>query len=164
LDKLKQAKTVDSMTSLIRDSLPGRDGHIYRIHVAGDFFSKDYLEAWINVANQFPNQIFYAYTKSIPFWIALMSKIPKNFILTASYGGKYDSLIEPYQLKSAKVVFTVEEAEQLGLEIDHDDSHAYIGKKSFALLLHGKQKAGTKAAKALNDLKKQGHKGYARVK
>ena len=58
------------------------------------------------------------------------------------------------------VVFSEEEAEQKGLEIDHDDAHA-LGKKSFALLLHGTQPKGSEASKALQVLRKAGKGGYS---
>lgn len=82
--------------------------------------------------------------------------IPSNFRFTASYGGKLDALIAKHKLISAKVVFSVAEAEALGLEIDHDDSHAIKRTENFALLLHGCQPKGTPAADALKTLKKQG--------
>ena len=63
-----------------------------------------------------------------------------------------DHLIDKYNLKYAQVVFSEEEAEQLGLEIDHDDSHAYENNKPFALLLHGIQPAGSVASQALKKL------------
>jgi hypothetical protein len=66
---------------------------------------------------------------------------------TASYGGKYDNLIEKHNLRYAKVVYSEDEATRLHLEIDHDDSHAMSHGASFALLLHGTQPAGTVAAK-----------------
>ncbi len=161
LDKLNASK---DMMTLIYQSLPGVNGDIYRIHVSGDFFSDDYFMAWIKVAKLLPFRTFYAYTKSLDKWLKYKKNIPKNFILTASKGGKFDDLIKPNRLKSAEVVFTVEEAKRKKLEIDHDDSHAYNGKKSFALLLHGKQKAGTKAAEALKLLKRNGLGTYKRTK
>jgi hypothetical protein len=160
-DKLKASK---DMASLIVDSLPGMDGHTYRIHVSGDFFNLTYFKAWIQVAKQFPNRKFYAYTKSIKTWVSEMVNVPENFILTASYGGRFDDMIESEGLKYAKVVFTEKEANDSGLEIDHDDSHAFNGTNPFALLLHGKQKAGTKAAEALRELKRQGLGAYKPAK
>ena len=66
-------------------------------------------------------------------------------------------------LKYARVVFSEEEAAKLGLEIDHDDSHAYGGDESFALLIHGTQPSGSMAAKAKNKLVTAGIKhSYAR--
>ena len=46
-------------------------------------------------------------------------------------------------------------AEDLGLEIDHDDSHCF-GDKPFALLVHGSQPAGSDAGAAIAQRKKEG--------
>jgi hypothetical protein len=65
------------------------------------------------------------------------------------------------------VVFSEEEADRLGLEIDHDDSHAADPNwrnLNFALLIHGSQPAGSKASKALQQLKKKGWTGYGKEK
>jgi hypothetical protein len=124
-----------------------------RIHVGGDFFSQAYFDAWLANARKSPETIFYAYTKSLPYWVSRLDDIPSNFILTASRGGRKDEMIQEYGLREAVVVFSVEEAEKLGLEIDHDDSHAYTNGPSFALLIHGTQPKGSKAASAKNALK-----------
>jgi hypothetical protein len=84
-----------------------------------------------------------------------------NFKLTASEGGKHDDLIESESLRSEKVLFSIEEAQGLGLEIDHDDSHAYASDKSFAPLLHGTQRKETLAAKAMSALRIAGFNGYS---
>jgi hypothetical protein len=138
---------------LIQASLPS-SATIVRIHVGGDFFSESYFRAWINVACNNPNVKFYAYTKSLPSWIAALktNSIPENFRLTASEGGKWDSLIAEHGLKTSKVVFSIEEAAALGLQIDHDDSHAYDGRDSFALLIHGTQAKGSSAGRAVRSL------------
>jgi hypothetical protein len=122
-----------------------------------------YFDAWLKVAKMFPFRIFYGYTKSLPFYIKRLKSIPPNFRFVASYGGKFDHLIEQYNLRYAKVVFSPHEAVMLDLEIDSDDSLVYYGKKSLALLLHGKQKAGTETALALNELNRQGIGGYGKT-
>lgn len=147
LELLQKAKTVQGMADLIQSSFPLFIDYV-RIHPSGDFFSENYFKAWLNVAINNPKVVFYAYTKSLHFWIKYKKQIPKNFRLTASKGGKLDSLIKKHRLKFAEVVFSVEEARRKGLEIDHDDSHAIDSKKPFALLLHGTQKANTTAAGA----------------
>lgn len=136
--------TIDKYTALITQSIP-INADIIRIHVAGDFFTKNYLKSWIKVANLYPHKIFYAYTKSISFLLNI--DLPKNLRITASYGGKFDNLIEQYKLKYAKVVYSPTEADKLNLELDEDDYSAAFGKKSFALLLHGVQPAGSEAGK-----------------
>ena len=85
--------------------------------------------------------------------------IPYNFKLTASKGGRFDEKIEALGLKSAEVFLSEEEASMANLEIDHDDSHAADPTKrndSFALLIHGIQPKGSKAADSIKKLKKDG--------
>jgi len=156
---LKAAGTTPAIVDLIVQSLPKTFAPM-RLHVAGDFYSQAYFDAWIEVAKRFPAQVFYAYTKSLPLWVARLGQIPSNLRLVASYGGKWDHLIAEHNLKFAKVCFTEKEAADLGLEIDHDDSHAYGTGGSFALLLHGTQPAGSPAAKAWSALKAVGKGGY----
>lgn len=158
---LKAAKTTEGMKDLILWSLPNTPFQVViRIHVSGDFFSQAYFDAWLAVAKAKPNFLLYAYTKSLPYWVARQSEIPSNFILTASFGGKHDTMITQHNLRYAKVVYTEEQAKELGLEIDHDDSHAYTAGPSFALLLHGTQPKGTEANLALRVLRKAKKGGY----
>jgi hypothetical protein len=151
--ELLKGQNESQMTDLIQASIPA-GATVIRIHVGGDYFNESYFRAWINVACNNPGIKFYSYTKSLPFWIAALQRnlIPENFRLTASEGGKYDAMIVRYNLKTSKVVFSIEEAAALGLEIDHDDSHAYDGTNSFALLIHGTQAAGSRASSAMRSL------------
>lgn len=160
-EALKKARSVERMGKLIQSSLPaGLD--IIRIHVSGDFFSEIYFLAWLNVAKNNPHKTFYGYTKAIPFLVKYRRRIPKNFRLTASFGGKFDALIKIHKLRSAVVVFSVDEAKKMGLEIDHDDSRAIQGNKDFALLIHGTQIKGSAASIAWSNLIKAGIGGYSK--
>lgn len=145
------------LIDLITFNLPS--GYLYRIHSSGDFFSQVYFDAWLEVAKAFPERIFYAYTKAIPFWIKRLQDIPDNFRLNASYGGTHDHLITKHKLKSVTVVYWKHEAKKLGLEIDIDDTHAWQSNKSFALLIHGVQPAGTEASRAWSFHKRNKKKG-----
>ena len=72
-------------------------------------------------------------------------------------GGRDDSLIDSEGLRETVVVFSEAEAEEKGLEIDHDDSHAAVPDwefENFALLIHGTQPKGSEASKALQLLRK----------
>jgi len=153
-------KTTDEMVAIISDIMPNNLG-ICRIHVAGDFFNKKYFRAWLQVAELNPDRLFYAYTKSLPYWLENLGNIPDNMILTASYGGRCDRLIDQLNLRSAIVVFSYEQAEKLGLEVDHDDSHAanpLTKDQDFALMIHGPQPAGSEASAATSELRRKGEK------
>lgn len=160
---LVKKESTETIVSLIKKSLP-KKATIIRIHVGGDFFNQTYFDAWLQVAKETPNVLFYAYTKALPFWIARIHEIPGNFKLNASRGGRRDDLIEKHNLKEAIVVYSEKQAEELGLEIDHDDTHAYEGDVSFALLIHGAQPKGSEASNALKELKKEGWTGYNKGK
>jgi hypothetical protein len=158
-DSLK-GKSRKEMATLVLESLPA-DAKIVRLHVSGDFFSDAYFLAWMDVARAKPEILFYTYTKSLSIWLRHRPIVPENFKLTASEGGKHDDHIESDSLKFARVFFSIEAAQELGLEIDHDDSHAYASDKSFALLLHGNQRKETPAAKAMSTLRSAGFNGYS---
>ena len=130
-----------------------------RIHDSGDFFSGEYLRAWLAVARLNPNIQFYCYSKSLNLFGTNVS-IPDNFYLTASMGGKYDYLIHKgYFKRYAIVVNSVIEAETLGIlhrnkpyKIYTDDS-ACFKDDAFALLLHGVQPKGSKASQDLQKIR-----------
>lgn len=158
---LVKKESTENIVKLIKEGLP-KKATIIRIHVGGDFFNQKYFDAWLQVAKDIPNVLFYAYTKALPFWINRMNEIPSNFKLNASKGGKRDDLIKEHKLKEAVVVYSEQQAKELGLEIDHDDTHAYKGDNSFALLIHGSQPKGSEASNALQELKKEGWTGYTK--
>lgn len=150
--KLNQQEMYDT----ILENQPKNLG-ICRIHVSGDFFNPKYFWAWLDVAASNPDRLYYAYTKSLPYWVNCIDDIPDNLILTASYGGRCDHMIEEHSLRFSKVVNYVWQAEDLGLSIDFDDSHASIPEQrdqSFALHIHNTQPPGTEGAKAVQEMRK----------
>jgi len=70
-------------------------GRSVRVHDAGDFFSDEYLRAWLEVARQTPDVLFYAYTKEVRRFRAIAEpEAPENFRWLFSLGGKEDHLID----------------------------------------------------------------------
>ena len=73
---------------------PKMNGAWVRIHDAGDFFSDEYLEAWLTVARAAPGVTFYCYTKEIERFRRIVEpNAPANFNWVYSKGGKWDHLI-----------------------------------------------------------------------
>lgn len=150
-----RGKSKKEMFSILEAALPKNAG-IVRLHSSGDMFSQDYFDAWLGLAIARPDILFYAYTKALPYWVNRISMIPNNFILTASYGGRKDEMIETYGLRSVKVINHPDEAGSL--EIDHTDEHAArpsLRDIPFALLLHGVQKKNSIASSAISRMKKE---------
>lgn len=133
---------------------------LVRIHESGDFFSLAYLQAWVKVAQTHPDLKFYCYSKSLEIFQQFgLTNLPDNFYLTASYGGKWDSLINQGLFpRYSKVVMTDADADTLGLEVDHDDSHCF-GVNPFALLVHSTQPKGSDWGKAIRARRDAGQFG-----
>ena len=75
INEVLKTSGVQGLTQLLLDSLKfyeQKHGQlkVFRVHESGDFFNEAYFEAWLRVANARPSVLFYAYTKSLPFWAA----------------------------------------------------------------------------------------------
>ena len=69
-------------------------GKHVRIHDAGDFYSDEYLLAWLEIARQTPDVTFYCYTKEVSRFKRLVEpNCPTNFRYLYSMGGKEDHLV-----------------------------------------------------------------------
>jgi len=160
VDALQDGSATDLIHNSIQQHRTKRT-KLVRIHESGDFFSGVYLDAWIEVAIRNADLKFYCYSKSLQLFLHL--NLPANFYFTASYGGKWDHLIDAGLFKRyAKVFMTEGDANAAGLEVDHDDSHCF-GNKPFALLVHGTQPKGSLWGKAIRARRSQ-HKfsGYSK--
>jgi len=90
-------------------------GAAIRIHDSGDFFSADYLNAWLDIAREHPDVLFYAYTKDVRmFREHVVGKAPTNFRYVYSMGGKEDDLVDKDTERHADVFPDVEVMEELG--------------------------------------------------
>jgi hypothetical protein len=123
---------------------------IIRSGVSGDFYTQAQADALMRVADARPNILFYAYTKSVPFFeehLDCDGTVRPNFMVTCSLGGKYDDEVLRREYKYARIVKNKEEADALGMECDHDDTHAMRPGPSFAQPIHGVQPAGSELNK-----------------
>ena len=105
-----------------------------RIHASGDFFSQAYFDLWLKYCRHYVKVEFWAYTKSLKYWIARLNEIPPNLVLTASTGGKHDHLIKEHDLKHVVVVKDRAEAKEKGLPVCWNDREARYKNINFALI------------------------------
>lgn len=72
-----------------------------RIHDSGDYYSKVYLQKWIDIANLFPEIKFYSYTNSV----AMLKEVtlPSNFDVIFSDSGKQKNLIDVINDRHTKI-------------------------------------------------------------
>lgn len=93
---------------MVLDDLPGWEAQMtaelqhkryqdrwVRCHDAGDFFSREYTEAWMRIMRAAPGVRFYAYTKSVTLFREVVEPDPpENFRWVYSLGGREDHLID----------------------------------------------------------------------
>jgi len=89
-----------------------------RIHDSGDFFSLEYLKGWIEIAEAFPDVLFYAYTKEVQMLES--ADLPTNFLICYSMGGRQDHLIDRETMRHADVFPSLEEIWQAGYFSQHE--------------------------------------------
>lgn len=138
-DALKVCKSVPEMIALINSSLPERV-RIVRLHSSGDFFSKMYFQAWVEVARKNPEITFFGYTKILNYALADM---PDNMRLQYSFGSKDDDRMLALTVKPATCFIGEIENQYPEYktlcgthEQAHEDFIAIFKRESFVLSIH----------------------------
>jgi len=83
---------------------PKMKGKFIRVHDAGDFYSEEYLNLWLQIARETPEVNFYCYTKQVSMFKKIVEpNCPPNFRYLYSMGGKEDHLIDKENDRHAEV-------------------------------------------------------------
>lgn len=101
----------DNFTELIQLELNKKKPNFVRVHDSGDFYSRQYLQKWLTIANNNKHINFYAYTNSIQF-IKELTTIPENFDFIFSDAGKQVNLIDYNKDRYTKIFDTKEDLEK----------------------------------------------------
>lgn len=120
LDGWRQAMTAEC-------SKPKYRGKHIRIHDSGDFFSDEYLLAWLRIARDCPDPIFYCYTKEVDRFRRIVENRdgefpdvkPDNFRYLYSFGGKQDTELDEQTDRVADVFPSFEAMDQAGYSTQH---------------------------------------------
>jgi len=126
-----------------------KDCKAVRIHASGDFFNQSYFDMWIEIAKENPTVEFWAYTKSLKYWVNRLNEIPNNLVLTASQGGRNDELIEKHGLKNV-IVYPRIDLVPSERPIDNNDDWARKLGINFALLDNQKVKKKSEITQEIN--------------
>jgi hypothetical protein len=117
--RFEVSKTNDFIVMMKGEILSKKATHI-RIHDSGDFYSREYLHKWFKIMESMPSVEFYAYSKSIP--LLINERMPSNFTLIMSEGGKADHMINPEINRHARIFKTESELLAAGyINASHDD-------------------------------------------
>lgn len=107
---------------------------IIRIHSAGDFYNREYIQKWFTIIDALPHVQFYAYTKSFKMFEG--ETIPSNFKMIQSQGGIYP--IDESKAHSKVFEFEKDIPKEYSKAIDSDLNAVF--KEKIALVYHGSKK------------------------
>jgi hypothetical protein len=169
---LEAAAMAELLMAGLSASRSHKSTHV-RWFTGGDCYSAALRDAIISCSTWTPDLIHYMYTKNLFLFLedspapSQLMDLPANLRVTASWGGKFDYLLEAGLFpRSARVVNTEQEAAVLGLLIDTTDRLAWQDEPShFCHLSHGTQPPGSEAGNAIRARRKAGKfSGYGRAK
>ena len=134
-NRYELSKTDDFVPQMNATIILQRPTHV-RIHDSGDFYSTEYLNKWVTIAKDNKEVIFYAYTKSIKFFVDGLT-LPKNMKIIFSEGSKTDDLINTSKHRHARIFKTVEELNASGyIDASNNDLKAITDNKKVGLVYH----------------------------
>ena len=134
-NRYELSKTDDFVPKMNATIILERPTHV-RIHDSGDFYSPQYLNKWVQIAKDNTNVIFYAYTKSIKFFINGL-KLPKNMKIIFSEGSKTDNLINTSKHRHARIFKSKELLNAAGyIDASNNDLKAITSNKKVGLVYH----------------------------
>jgi len=126
----------EQFVAVMNAEIKRRDIKRLRIHDSGDFYSRQYLNAWLAIISMNEQTLFYAYTKMVPLILTTLP-MPKNFIVIFSEGGKWDKDIVESD-RHSRVFESVAELKRAGYADAHKFDHNAFGKNhKIGLVYHG---------------------------
>ena len=125
-----------NFNSLMNAEIKKKKATHIRIHDSGDFYSIKYLQKWVQIAEYNKEVIFYAYTKSIKFFVNGLL-LPDNMKIIFSEGSKTDELINAREHRHARIFKTSQELNAAGyIDASENDLQAITENKKVGLIFH----------------------------
>jgi hypothetical protein len=103
-EKRYELSKTDDFISAMNAEIQSKKPDYVRVHDSGDYYSKAYLDKWIEIAIHNPNVRFYSYTNMIEMF--LNTSLPDNYDIIFSDSGKQKSLINPLKHRHTKIFST----------------------------------------------------------
>jgi hypothetical protein len=103
-EKRYELSKTDDFISAMNAEIQSKKPDYIRVHDSGDYYSKAYLDKWIEIAIHNPSVRFYSYTNMIDMFLNAL--LPDNYDIIFSDSGKQKSLINPLKHRHTKIFST----------------------------------------------------------
>ena len=136
--KLK-ASLKDDFVEAMNQDIKDKKAEYVRVHDSGDYYSKEYLLKWFQIAQDNPDVKFYSYTNNITM-IKNLKSIPINFDFIFSDSGKQNKFINKTEDRHTKIFKSLEDLKKAGYK-DSSNYDLYATKwfndtKKVGLIFH----------------------------
>jgi len=103
-EKRYELSKTDDFIDAMNDEIKRKKPDYIRVHDSGDYYSKAYLDKWIQIAIHNPNVKFYSYTNMVD--MMLKASLPNNYDIIFSDSGKQKKLIDKRKHRHTKIFST----------------------------------------------------------
>ena len=100
-EKRYQLSKTNKFVAAMIDEIVNKRPDYIRVHDSGDYYSKEYLQKWLRIANVFPEVNFYSYTNCVKMFKDI--KLPDNYDIIFSDSGKQRHLINQNKDRHTKI-------------------------------------------------------------
>ena len=111
-EKRYQLSKTDDFVNKMSLEITKKKPDYVRVHDSGDYYSKKYLQKWIDIALLFPEVKFYSYTNMVE--MMLYTSLPSNFDIIFSDSGKQKNMIDKIQHRHTKIFSSKAELDDAG--------------------------------------------------
>ena len=118
-EKRLQATMKNDFIDVMIKEIKKKKAEYVRVHDSGDYYSKEYLLKWFEIAERMPHIKFYSYTNNVN-QIKSIKDVPSNYDFIFSDGGKQKRLIDKIKDRHSKVFKSVKELIKAGYKDAHD--------------------------------------------
>jgi len=106
-EKRYELSKTDDFISAIHAEIQRKKPKFVRVHDSGDYYSREYLAKWFQIAKQNPQVNFYSYTNMID--MVKKADIPSNYDFIFSNSGKQVDLIDKSIDRHTEIFKTADE-------------------------------------------------------
>ena len=103
-EKRYELTKTDKFVDAMYDEIVKKKPDYVRVHDSGDYYSKAYLQKWIDIALLFPEVKFYSYTNMVD--MILKTSLPDNYDIIFSDSGKQKHLINERKHRHTRIFST----------------------------------------------------------
>jgi len=100
-EKRYQLSKTDDFIEAMNKEIKRKKPDYVRVHDSGDYYSKAYLQKWIQIAIHNPDVKFYSYTNMVD--MILNTSLPSNYDIIFSDSGKQKHLINERKHRHTKI-------------------------------------------------------------